>query len=214
MSSSFPNGSVFAIGSAYGTAVNITAISNANPGIATAAAHGFTDSDIILLAMPSRLDGKVVRVDAPATGTFTLEGVDTSSTTLYPSGFGVGTAKEVTTFTPLSQVVDSQSSGGEQQFYQWVYLEEGRQRQRPTFTNARSFTLTLDYDPDLAWHAALLAAAISGEVKALRAQLPNLSKLYWGVYVGFDGEPTFTINENQKVTLSLSLASTHTRYAT
>jgi hypothetical protein len=213
MSASFPNGTVFAIGSTYGSDVTISAVSNANPGVATAAGHGYTDGDIILLAMPSRLDGRVVRVDTPATGSFNLEGINTTSTTLYPSGFGVGTSKEVTAFTSLSQVVDSQSAGGEQQFYQWVYLEDGRQRQRPTFTNARSMTLTLDYDPSLAWHQALLDAAVSNEVRALRATLPNLATLYWGVYVGYDGEPTFTINENQKVSLSLSLAAPHTRYA-
>jgi hypothetical protein len=213
MSASFPNGTVFAIGSAYGSDVTISAVSNANPGVATAAGHGYSDNDIILLAMPSRLDGRVVRVDTPATGSFNLEGINTTSTTLYPSGFGVGTSKEVSTFTSLSQVVDSQSSGGEQQFYQWVYLEDGRQRQRPTFTNARAMTLTLDYDPALAWHQALLDRAVANEVSALRATLPNGAKLYWGVYVGYDGEPTFTINENQKVSLSLSLAAPHTRYA-
>jgi len=213
MSASFPNGTVFAIGSTYGANITISAVTNANPGVATAAAHGLTDTDIILLAMPSRLDGKVVRVDAPATGSFTLEGVNTASTTLYPSGFGVGTAKEITAWTSLSQVVDSQSAGGEQQFYQWVYLEDGRQRQRPTFTNARSMTLTMDYDPSLAWHQALLDRAIVNEVSGLRATLPSGALIYWGVYVGYDGEPTFTINENQKVTLSLSLASTNQRYA-
>jgi hypothetical protein len=213
MSASFPNGTVFAIGSAYGSDVTITAISNANPGVATSAAHGLSDNDILLLAMPSRLDGKVVRVDSSTTGTFAIEGVNTTSTTLYPSGFGVGTAKEVTTWVSISQVVDSQSAGGEQQFYQWVYLEDGRQRQRPTFTNARSMTLTMDYDPALAWHQALLDRAVANEVSALRATLPNGAVIYWGVYVGFDGEPSFTINENQKVILSLSLASTNQRYS-
>lgn len=213
MSASFPNGTVFAIGSAYGSNVTISGISNASPGLATAPAHGLTDGDIILLAMPSRLDGRVARVDDATTGAFDIEGIDTTSTTLYPAGFGVGTAKEVTTFVSISQVVDSQSAGGEQQFYQWVYLEDGRQRQRPTFTNARSLTLTMDYDPSLAWHQALLDRALANEVSALRATLPNGAKLYWGVYVGYDGEPTFTINENQKVSLSLSLAAPHTRYA-
>ena len=32
---------------------------------------------------------------------------------------------------------------------------DGRQRQRPTFKNTRSLALTLDYDPTLAWHAAM-----------------------------------------------------------
>lgn len=214
MSASFPNGTIFSIGTAYGSDVTVSAISNASTGVATATAHGFADGDILLLSMPSRLDSRVVRVDNAATNAFDLEGINTTSTSLYPSGFGVGTAKDVTTWVALSQVVDSQSSGGEQQFYQWVYLEDGRQRQRPTFKNARALTLTLDYDPDLSWHTALLNADELGTVHALRAVLPSGATLYYGVYVGFDGEPTLTINENMKTTVSFALASPFsTRYA-
>lgn len=214
MSAYFPNGTIFSLGTTYAAAKNITAITNASPGVATSTAHGYSDGDILLLrTMASTLlESKVVRVASSATNSFDLEGIDTSSTSRYPSGFGVGTAEEVTAWTALSQVVDSQGSGGEQQFYQWTYLEDGRQRQRPTFKNARSLTLTVDWDPTLSWHTALMAADLATTVYALRAVLPNSTTLYYGVYVGYDGEPTLTINENMKTTISFSLASTHTRY--
>lgn len=213
MSAYFPNGTIFSIGTTYGSNITVTAVSNAATGVATAAAHGLSDGDIIIGSFPSRLDNRVIRVDAPATNSFSLEGIVTTSTTRYPSGFGVGTVKEVTAWQALSQVVDSQSQGGEQQFYQWVYLEDGRQRQRPTFKNARSLQLTMDWDPDLAWHDALINADENGDPVALRAALPNGDFLYWGMYVGFDGEPSFTINENQKTVATFSLASPYsTRY--
>jgi len=149
-----------------------------------------------------------------STNAFDLEGIDTTSTTLYPSGFGLGTAQLASNFVSISQVTDSQTSGGEQQFYNWTYLEDGRQRQRPTFKNARTLTLTMDYDPSLAWHAALLAADQAGSVYVLRASLPTGGFLYYSAYVGFDGEPSFVINENQKTTATFSLASPFsTRYA-
>lgn len=213
MSSSFPNGTVFAIAPTLAAAVPITAITNANPGVASAISHGFANGAILLLNMPSRLDQRVVRVSATAANTFALEGIDTTSTSLYPSGFGVGSAQSATGWVSLSQITDSQSSGGEQQFFQWTYLEDGRQRQRPTFKNARSLALTLDYDPLLAWHAAMLAADQAGTVYPLRATLPGGSVLYYSAYVGFDGEPSLTINENMKTTGSFSLASPFsTRY--
>lgn len=216
MSSSFPNGTVFSIATAYASDVTITGISNASPAVASATAHGYSAGDIVILSMPSRLDQRVFRVAANASPTnlFNLEGLDTTSTSIYPSGFGVGTASEASSFVPLSQVTDSQTAGGEQQFYQWVYLEDGRQRQRPTFKNARSLQLTMDYDPSLAWHAALLAADESNTEYVLRAALPGGSYIYYSVFVGFDGEPSFTINENQKTIASFSLASPFsTRYA-
>lgn len=213
MSSSFPNGTIFSIGTTYGSPKTITQITNDNPGVATSATHGLSSGDILLLSMPSRLDQRVARVDNEDTNTFEIEGINTTSTSLYPSGFGVGTAQEVTDFVPLSQITDAQSSGGDQNFYNWVYLEDGRQRQRPTFKNARSLAITLDYDPDLAWHAELIAASEAGTVKVFKATLPDGAVLYYSFYVGYDGEPTFTINENQKTQLTLSYAAPyHIRY--
>lgn len=214
MSSSFPNGTVFSLGTTYGSDVAVTAISNASPAVASSTAHGIADGSILLLSMPSRLDQRVFRLDTPLTNSFVLEGLDTTNTTIYPSGFGVGSVSVVTDFVPLSQITDSQTSGGEQQFYQWVYLEDGRQRQRPTFKNARALQLTMDYDPALAWHAALLDADELNTEHVLRAALPSGAFLYYSVFVGFDGEPSFTINENQKTVASFSLASPFsTRYA-
>lgn len=214
MSSSFPNGTVFAISTAKAAADAITAISNANPGVVTAASHGIADGSIVLLSVAStRLDNKPVRTASADVNTFALEGIDTTSTTLYPTGFGVGSAVVVSSFVPMSQVTDTATSGGEPNFFNWVYLEDGKQRQRPTFTNARSMQVTLDYDPSLAWHGALIEAATAGDVRVLRATLPTGALIYWGVYVAYDGEPSFNINTNQQVVLTFSMTSTHTRYA-
>jgi Phage tail tube protein, TTP len=214
MSSAFPNRTVFSLFTALAAAKTISGIDNASPAEATSTAHGYSDAGILLLSMPSRLDQRVFRTDNITTNTFELEGLDTSSVTIYPSGFGVGSSQLASSPVPLSQTVDVQSSGGEQQFYQWVYLEDGRQRQRPTFKNARALELTLDYDPALAWHAALLAADEAGTPYVLQAALPNGSKIYWSMYVGFDGEPDFKINENQKTKATFAMASPYsTRYA-
>lgn len=208
MASFFPNGTIFSIGTAYGSAVDISGISNANPGVATAPAHGAADGDIVLVSSGwPGLDQQVVRVDSSDTNSFALEGLDTSNTTLFPAGAGGGSFKKVTAWVPFSQITNSASSGGDQQFYQWVYLEDGRQRQRPTFKNARSLQLTMDYDPLLPWHNAALSADRLGTPHAIRAALPNNDFIYYSMYVGFDGEPTMTANQNMQVSLSLSFAN-------
>lgn len=214
MAAQFPNGTIFSLGTVLGTAVPVTAITNANPGVASATAHGFADGDILVMASGwTELDGRIVRVDGSVTNAFDLEGINTTSTQRFPAGGGAGSAREVSTWVPISQVTDSASSGGEQQFYQWVYLEDGRQRQRPTFKNARSLQLTLDYDPTLAWHSALLAADLAGDPYPLRAALPNGSFLYWNMYVGFDGEPTLNVNQNMQTVATFSFANPlSTRY--
>lgn len=213
MSSSFPNGAVFALGTTLASPIAFSAISNASPAVATTATQTYAIGDILLLSMPSRLDQRVVRLSAAASTSATLESIDTTSTTQYPSGFGVGSGQKVTAFTSLSQITDVSTSGGDQQFFQWTYLEDGRQRQRPTFKNARSINLQMDYDPALAWHAALLAADTAGTVYPLRVTLPSGVVIYYSAYVSFSGEPDYTINANQKTAAIFALASPFsTRY--
>lgn len=85
------------------TAKTITAITKANPGVATSTAHGFTNGDIIVfddnLAGMVELAGQIVRVANITSNTFELEGVDTS---LYGT-FTSGTCREILTFTTLGE---------------------------------------------------------------------------------------------------------------
>lgn len=210
--SSFPNGTIFSIGTTYGAAKPVTILSNADPAVATSTAHGLTDGDIIVVASGwTVLNGAAVRVDASDTNTFALEGVDASNTSIFPAGAGIGSVQEVTDFVSLSQVVNIVPSGGEQQFYQWQYLEERTQRQRPTVKNARSLTLTLDYDPDLPWHQAFLTADQLGTPHVIKAQLPNNDIILFSMFVAYDGEPTFQLNVNQQVTIALSYDNPRSR---
>jgi hypothetical protein len=188
--------------------VTCSGISNANPGVVTATANGFTNGDIVLQSSGWQdLEQRPVRVAAAATNTYSLEGFDTTSTTIYPAGAGAGTATKVSAWTALSQITDTQTSGGEQQYYQWVYLETGLQQQRPTYKNARSMQMTLDYDNALAWYNQLLTSDLTGSTYVLRAALPNGKLFYWSVVVGFDGEPSFNINQNMQVVATFSMAN-------
>jgi len=214
MSANLPNGTKIAIASAYGSEFAITALSNASPAVATAAAHGQADGGIIVVESGwAALDGRTVRVDGSDAGTFQLEGINTLSTRKYEAGAGIGSARPVTAWTPITQVTGSNSSGGEQQFVQWVYLEDGQQRQRPTFKNARALQITLADDPSLPWNAVLKAADEDGEPRAVRFALPGGGFIYYNMYVSFNDEPTTTANEIMTVTAYMSLVAPSIRYA-
>ena len=205
MSSLFPNKTIFSIGSTMAAPVAIQSISNANPGVAGSTANGYSAADILLLSSGwPELEQRPVRVITPAANTFSLEGFDTTNVTRYPTGAGAGSASKVSAWTALSQVTDVATSGGEQQYFQWVYLETGLQQQRPTFKNARSMQMTLDYDNALAWYQALLDSDLTGNTYVLRAALPNGKLFYWSVVVGFDGEPSWNTNQNMQVVATFS----------
>lgn len=208
MASLFPNKTIFSISSTIDAAKTVSAVTNANPGVATSAAHAYANGDIVLLSSGwTELNDRAVRVANQSTNAFDLEGFNTTAVGRYPAGAGIGTAKKISAWTALSQITDSATSGGEQQYYQWVYLETGLQQQRPTFKNARSMQLTLDYDNALAWYNALLDSDLTGDTYVLRAALPNGKFFYWSVVVGFDGEPSFNINQNMAVVATFSLVN-------
>ena len=80
MSVRLPNGGLFAIASAYAAPVVITGITNANPAVVSASAHGFVEGDIVEMTSGwSKLNNRVVRVGAVTAGTFEIEGLDASS---------------------------------------------------------------------------------------------------------------------------------------
>lgn len=206
---------MFSVSTALGAALAISAISNANPAVATAASPP-DDGDILLVRSGwTELNERVVRAANADSGSFELEGIDTSSLVRFPAGQGAGSVLPVSTWVTLSQVTGVEKTGGEQQFYQWRYVEDrsSRQRQRPTFKNAKVITLTLDYDPALAWYAALVEADAVKDPVVLRAVLPNLDELYYLVYPSFDGDPSMTLDQNMQNTATFSMTSEFTRYA-
>lgn len=214
MSAQFPNGTVFSVSTALATAIALTGITNADPAVATttvAPADGTIG--VVTSGWPS-LNNRVVRTANEASTTFELEGIDTTDTTVYPAGAGAGEFQAVSTWVTLSQVTNIAKSGGDQQFFQWQYVEDptGQQQQRPTFKNAKSLTLTLDYDPALAWYDALDKADAAKTAVVLRAVLPSGDTIYYNVYPSFDSDPSMDLNQNMHNTATFSLIAKLTRY--
>lgn len=83
------------------SAKTVTAITKADPGVVTSAAHGLANGDVVLFAVSAgmvELDGQAVRIANVATDTFELESLDTSD---Y-STFTAGTCQEVSAWHTLS----------------------------------------------------------------------------------------------------------------
>lgn len=215
MSASFPNGTLLAVSTVFGAAKAISALTSANPAVGTSTAHGLANGAIGILSSgwPDAND-RVFRLANVAANTFELEGFDASNTTRYPTGQGIGSYLPVTTWVTLSQVREMTKSGGDQQFFSWQYLEDlsGLQKQRPTFKSPKAIAVTLDYDPALAWYAALDAADAAKTAVVLRATLPSGAVIYYNVYPSFDADPSLDMNQNMVNKATFSLNSRLTRY--
>lgn len=214
MAVKLPNGVTLALATAYGAVKTLSAITNASPGVASSTAHGFTDTDIIEVTSGwSRLNNRIVRVDAPTTDAFNLEGIDTSATTAYPAGTGGGSAREITAFTQISQILDLSTSGGEMQFATYSFLEQDFESQMPTQSSPQTLTFTVADDPTLAGYIALKAAAESRSLTGLKVTLPDGSLLLYNGYVSFNETPSMTKNQIMGCQATFSLQGRPTRYA-
>ncbi|NMX65703.1 phage tail protein [Pseudomonas proteolytica] len=209
-----PNGATFEIASAYGTAIPFTALSNANPAVASALAHGLAEGDIIAVNSGwTRLDGRAVRVADIASGTFALGGVSTTNVQQYPAGSGVGSAREVTSFTEISQITELNSTGGDQQFLTYGFMADDDDRQMPTTKNPITLSITVADDPSKPYVDVCEAADDDKQPRVLRLNLPGGSSIVYNGYVSITSTPTMSRNNLMTRVISIALTGRPARYA-
>lgn len=193
----------------------MTAITNATEAVATLeASHGVVENDILEVTSGwGRLNQRIVRADSVATNDVTLEDILTSSTTLFPAGSGTGSVREISGWTQLSQVLSSSSTGGEQQFATYQFLEADTEVRIPTTKSAAGITFTIADDPALAGYLLAKTANDDRAQRAIKIVLANGGVLYYNAYVSLATIPSLTVNEVMSVQVTLSLLAEPTRYA-
>ena len=214
MAARLPDGAIVSLATTYGTAKTVSAITNANPGVATSTSHGFSNGSILTMVSGwSNLNNRVVRVAGAATNAFNLDGIDTSSTTLYPAASGTGTAQEITAFTQITQIMNFSTSGGDQQFANFSFLEQNFETQIPTIFSAQSIAIDIADDPSLAGYIALKAASDARAIRALKLAMPDGSFILYQGYVTLNETPTVSKGAVMTVKATFSLQSRPVRYA-
>lgn len=214
MAVKLPNGSIVSIASGYGPVKNVTAITNATPGVASSTAHGLSDGTYIEVTSGwSRLTDRIVRLDAPTADTFALEGISTADTSRFPTGGGVGSVRAITGWTQLTQITGSSSEGGEQQFLTYQFLEADAERRIPTTKSAAGITFTVADDDTLPGQILAREANEDRLPRAILVTLSSGAKLLYNAYVSISLIPSLTVNELMTTEVTLSLLGDPVRYA-
>jgi len=154
-----------------------------------------------------------VRLAAASGSVASYEGIDTSAVANYPIGTGIGSFREITAFTQISQITDLTTSGGEMQFATYSFLENDFESQLPTQASAQSLTITIADDPTLAGYIALKAAGEDRSIRALKMTTPTGGVLIYNGYCSFNETPTLSKGNINTVTATFSLLAKPTRYA-
>lgn len=216
MAITLATGTQLAIASTYGPAVNMTAISNASEAVAgLAAGHAVVAGEFVELTSGwDLLNGRITRVKTVVSNDITLEGINTTSTTNYPTGTGTGTIRRITAWTTIAQVQSFDTAGGDLNFADITTITDKTQKQIPTTRSAQTFNLTIFDDAATAGQIAVQAASDLSTPAAFRIVFANASRMVINGYWSIGASPKVAVNAPLTNDIAFTAVALATRYAT
>lgn len=201
-----------AMQSALGSSKTITAVTKANPGVATSTAHGFVNGDYVLLTVSGmyQIDGKVVRVANTTANTFELEGVNTTSFDTFSSG----TAAAITFGTSITTATDINASGGDFDFIDTTTIHSNVKTQIPGAANPATYTFNNLWDVSDTGLAALKSASDAQAQRAFKFTFGTGGQIMaFAGYVGATLLPTGSAQDKVVTPATITMFGTPTYYA-
>lgn len=210
------DGTVLALGSTLATAVNITAATNAAECVVTlAVGHATVVGDFLLInsGWPA-LDGKVLRVKTVSTNDITLEGFNTTSVVNFPAGGGVGTSRRITGWTNIGQITGLATEGGDQNYFDYQYLDQLQASRVPTNKAPIVLALTLADDITLAQNAVIRTAEAAAAPMPVRLVYRNGTRTVVSGFWSMGNMANLALGQANARAVSVALACVPQDYAT
>lgn len=179
---------------ATATAKTITAISKANPGVFTAAAHGFTNGQVVgisgVVGM-TEVNGKYGVVVVLSSSTFSIAGLDTTNATTYTSG-GSATPSQVT----VGNLTSVPMPGGQKAELDATNLSSTSKEFLAGLRDNGQATVSFHVDQDDAGQMVLRSSfAASGNTPSpFTVTLPNGKTRTFNAFCMNYGEPTLGVD--------------------
>jgi hypothetical protein len=149
------------------SALTITAITKASPGVATSVAHGLANGDVVVFNITAgmvELASQAVRIANVAADTFELESLDTTD---Y-STFTTGTAQEVDSWETLGNAQSVSMPNPTPEKIDITTLLDKSKQQTFGLPEAPDGSINGLYDPALAGVQEIQAATKANEDRAFR----------------------------------------------
>lgn len=209
-----PTGTLFSVASTFGSAVTVTAITNATEAVCTATAHGLTTGDVVEITSGwGRLNKRVFEIETVDPNSFKLLKADTSSTEQFPSGAGAGSAREITAWTQLSKIMNPSSSGGEPRQVTYKFLESDVEYSINDGFSATSYTVEMDDDDTTSGYAALRQLTDLQTDTVLKMTLRSGARIYLPCTVALNDVPQLQDGQINRIRAQFNGNNRHTRYA-
>lgn len=199
--------------SALATALVISGITKADPGVVSYTGTDPSDGDFMYLDINGmyQLDERVIRVDNVVGGsdTFELEGEDT---TLYET-FSSGTGQVITFGTSLTSMTNINVSGGDYDFVDVTTIHDLIKKQEPGLPNPITFSFDNIWDISDAGQVAMIAASKNQQKRAFKFTFQDGTIMVFTGYVGYTGMPTGAALDTVKSPAVITMFGTPTFYA-
>ena len=179
------NNVLIEVKNALGTAETVTAVTKANPGVATATGHSLTNGDVGFFTITDgmqELHTQVCRVTGAVTGAFDLKGIDTTGFSTWVSG----TFTPVSTWSTLCKATSYAINNAAPTEIDSTTLCDKVAQVRFGLPGAKSGSISIQHDPSLT-ALTTLAAADSSDIVPFRITYPNGNVRVFGAYTAYGG---------------------------
>lgn len=210
----FPEGSSQQFSQTFASAKTITALTNANPAVATSTAHGYATNDEILLTSGwEDATDSVYKVTVIDVDSFSIQGLDTSDTSFFPAGTGTGSAQKLSAWTAIPQVLTISSSGGDARFTDVAPLSRRNALKIPTGFNATSVTLSLAHDASNANYQTMLGISRTLTKVAFKQVISGGATTYGYGYMNVSEMPKLNNNQVNTVDAAITVLGRSVSYS-
>lgn len=202
----FAEGSKIQFTQTIAAAKTITVATNANPCVMTSVAHGYTTGDEILLTTGwEDATDSVYKITVLTADTFSVSGLDTTNTSFFAVGSGVGTAQKLSGWLDIPQVLTISASGGDARFTDISPLAKRNSIKVPTGFNATSVTLSLGHDAAQANYITMLGIARNLSKVAIKMVISGGAVTYGYGYMSVSETPKLNVNQANTVDAALTI---------
>lgn len=191
------------VGDTHATALTVTAISKANPGVVTYTGTDPVNGDFVIMEVTGmvELTKRVFRVANVngAGNTFELEGEDTTTYSTFVSG----TATPVATYQSMTTVQDVTASGGDPEFADVTTVHNQIRRRVPTVFSPSSYQFGNIFDATDAALLRLIAISKSRTPEAIVFTFSNNAQFAFLAYAAASGAPIGAAQDVVKTNVTL-----------
>lgn len=210
----FPEGSSQQFSNTFAAAKTISAITNANPAVATSTAHGYVTGDEILLTSGwEDATDTVYKVEVVDANSFKILGLDTTNTGFFAAGTGAGSAQKISGWTAIPQVLTISASGGDARFTDVSPLAKRNAIRIPTGFNATSITLSLAHDASNANYQTMLGISRNLSKVAFKQVISGGAVTYGYGYMNVSEMPQLNNNQVNTVQAAMTVLGRSISYA-